>query len=225
MLYVGLVFGVAIGHWAATRVGLPAARVLAATIILLVPALAGARLLFVASHWTRYRRTPREIWNRSEGGMAMYGGLLLAVPASVPLLSAFGLPFWSFWDIAIITILIGMAFTRVGCLLNGCCAGRPTTSRFGIYLADHRGVRQRRIPTQLFEAAWGLVVLALSQLLVGPETPAGTRFLSAVAAYGLGRIVLERLRERPDRIGPVALQGALSFIFVAAAALALMLVR
>ena len=157
--------------------------------------------------------------------MAMYGGLLLAVPASVPLLSAFGLPFWSFWDIAIITILIGMAFTRVGCLLNGCCAGRPSTSRFGIYLADHRGVWQRRIPTQLFEAAWGLVVLALSQLLVGPETPAGTRFLSAVAAYGLGRVVLERLRERPDRIGPVALQGALSFVFVAAAALALMLVR
>jgi phosphatidylglycerol:prolipoprotein diacylglycerol transferase len=225
MLYLGLVFGAAAGNWAANRARLPSGRVFAATFLLLVPALAGARLLFVASHWASYRDTPTRIWNRSQGGMAMYGGLLLAVPASVPLLAAFALPFWAFWDVATVTILIGMAFTRVGCLLNGCCAGRPTRGRFGLSLANHDGVWQRRIPTPLLEAAWGLCVLALTQLLGGPGAPAGTAFLLALGGYGLGRVVLERLREEQDRMGRVALQGAISCIFVATALVGLLVAR
>jgi Prolipoprotein diacylglyceryl transferase/Concanavalin A-like lectin/glucanases superfamily len=79
------------------------------------------------------------IWRRSEGGMAMYGGLIVTVPLSFPLLRAMQLPFGEFWDAATVTILLGMVFTRIGCLLNGCCAGRPTSAWLGLNLPDHRG--------------------------------------------------------------------------------------
>jgi phosphatidylglycerol---prolipoprotein diacylglyceryl transferase len=195
MLYVGLVAGVFAGTYVARGAGLSADRFAVAILILLVPALVGARLYFVLTRWEVYRREPRRIWRRSEGGMAMYGGLILAVPLSFPVLRAMDLPFAAFWDAATFTMLLGMAFTRVGCLLNGCCGGRPTSAWFGLDLPDHRGVWQRRYPTQLMEIAFALVLFAAAFALRGRAPFSGAIFCSAVVAYGAGRFFLERLRE------------------------------
>ena len=167
MLYLGLVAGVFSGVWVAQNFGMNADRFAVAMVILLVPALVGARLYFVFTRWDVYRREPRRIWRRSEGGMAMYGGLILAVPLSFPLLRAMDLPFAAFWDAATFTMLLGMAFTRVGCLLNGCCGGRPTATWFALDLPDDRGIWKRRYPTQLIEVAFALLLLTAALALRG----------------------------------------------------------
>ena len=141
MLYLGVTAGVFAGAHVAQLSGMNPNSFAVAIVILMVPALIGARLLFVATHWDMFRRDVSRILRRSEGGMAMYGGLIVTVPLSIPLLRAMHLPFAEFWDAATVTILLGMVFTRVGCLLNGCCAGRPTSSWLGLNLPDHRGVR------------------------------------------------------------------------------------
>src|SRR5262245_31315504 len=105
MLFAGLTLGILAGQVMAERAALDARRVYTATILLLVPALVGARLLFVASHWPHYRRERRRIWRRSEGGFSMLGGLPPAVALSVPLLGALDIPMGAFWDVAIFTIL------------------------------------------------------------------------------------------------------------------------
>ena len=216
MLYTGLVVGVMAGNYAADLARLDSPQVYAATFVLLVPALAGARLLFVAQHWEVYRREPRRIWRRSEGGAAMYGGLLFALPVSVPLLRSLQLHFGAFWDVATFTILIGMIFTRVGCLLNGCCGGRPTTGRLSLYLPDQHGVWTRRVPTQLFEAAWAILLLAGAARLWRHMPFPGALFLCVLAGYGLGRLVLEPAREAQDRIAGIPVTGAISAALVAA---------
>ncbi len=200
MLYLGLVLGLFAQHYATARNGLDTARTVIATLILLPPALVGARLLFVASHWRIYRRDPWRIWRHWEGGAAMYGGLLLAVPLSVPLLAMLRIPFGAFWDVASFTMLIGMTLTRVGCFLNGCCVGRPTHGWLGLTLPDHLGVWRRRIPTQILEAGWGLVLLAGAVTIWGLLPFPGALFLCTVGSYGAGRIVLESTREKPDRV-------------------------
>ena len=195
MLYVGLVLGVLAGDIAAHRARLDAARAFVATLLLLFPALLGARLAFVVGRWRFYRRHPRLILARSEGGAAMYGALPLSLGASVPLLGALDIPFGAFWDVATFTILVGMLFTRVGCLLNGCCAGRATSSCWGVFLPDHRGVWARRIPTQPMEAAWTLALLA-GALWAWARLPfEGALFLYLLGGYGLGRMALESGRE------------------------------
>jgi prolipoprotein diacylglyceryltransferase len=202
MQYVGLVLGVVAGNFVAHTAGLDAYRVFVATCILLFPALAGARLLYVASHWDTYRRDPSRIWNRSEGGAAQYGGILVAVPLSVPLLAVLDIPFASFWDVSMVTIMVGMIFTRIGCLLNGCCAGRPTSSWLGVYLPDHTGMWTKRIPTQLLEAGWATCLL-VSAILIWPRLPfQGALFLFVSGGYALGRLVLEFTRA-PKRQGQI----------------------
>jgi phosphatidylglycerol---prolipoprotein diacylglyceryl transferase len=195
MLYLGMVAGVFAGAHMAQSSGLPADRFVVAAVILTVPALVGSRLYFVLTRWDVYRREPRRIWRRSEGGMAMYGGLILAVPLSIPLLRVMDLPLGAFWDAATFTILIGMGFTRVGCLLNGCCAGRPTRAWFALNLPGHRGIWQPRYPTQLMEMTFAALLLGAAFLLCDRAPFAGAIFCTAVALYGAGRVPLENLRE------------------------------
>lgn len=194
MLYLGCVAGVLVGAAVAGSAGLDRSRVALATIVLLVPALAGARLWFVLEHWSVYRREPRRIWRRSEGGAALHGGLILSVVVSVPLLALLDIPFWGFWDAASFTMLIGLIFTRVGCLMHGCCAGRATSGRLGVWLPDINGVWQRRIPTPLLEAGWAALVLAGAGLTRAGAPFAGAVFLGVLAAYGAVRLLLEPTR-------------------------------
>ena len=212
--YLGLVAGVLAANFAAHAAGLDAFRVFVATCILLAPALAGARLLFVASHWRLYRLTPSRIWDRSEGGAAQYGGLLLAVPLSVPLLAFLQMPFAGFWDVSMVTIMVGMIFTRIGCLLNGCCSGRPSKSWISMSLPDHKGVWEQRIPTQLLEAGWAVILLA-SAIAIWSSLPfQGALFLFVSAGYACGRLLMESTRSTAQERRTLTLHHAISLLII-----------
>lgn len=197
MLYLGLVCGFYVMYAVAPSAGLGRGHATAAALILFVPALAGARLWFVLGHWTTYRRAPRRIWRRSEGGAALYGGLVLSLVLSFGVLRALRLGFAGFWDAATFTMLVGMIFTRVGCLLNGCCSGRPTESRLALYLPDHAGRWARRYPVQLLEMAAAALLLGGAAALLLSPAPHGTIFAFVLTGYGCARFALDRLREPP----------------------------
>ena len=222
MLALGCVAGTYAGLAVAAHDGLNGERFVAATAILLVPALVGARLWYVATHLSRYRTEPRAIWRRADGGSALYGGLVLAVAASAPVLAVLDLPFRRFWDAAAVTMLVGLALTRVGCLMNGCCAGRETAGPLGMVLPDVRGVRRRRYPTQMLEAGWAVAVLVVV-LAIRPADPApGELFAAVVAGYAAGRLVLEAMRQTPDPRRTLAVNGAASAVLIVAAAAVLL---
>jgi phosphatidylglycerol:prolipoprotein diacylglycerol transferase len=197
MLYVGMVTGVVAGNRVAHAIGLDAFRVFVAIFLLIVPALLGARLLWVACNWSLYRRDLRRIWDRGDGGAAQYGGLLLILPLSIPVLAVLGVPFAAFWDVAAIAILVAMIFTRAGCLLNGCCSGRPARV-WGLRLPNHAGVWEKRIPSQCLEAGLASLLLAVAALTWGRMPFPGALCLCMVGGYGAGRLVLESTREQPD---------------------------
>ena len=193
--YAGLTIGVLVGNLLARTIGLDAFRVYVATIILLFPALAGARVLYLLIHWKQYREHPRQIWNTRAGGAAQYGGILVAVPLSIPLLRVLDIPFGAFWDVAGVTIMTGMVFTRIGCFLNGCCAGRECRNWLGIYLPNTRAVWTRRYPTQLFEAGWAATLLVTGLAIRSSLPFDGALFIYIAAGYSLGRLVMESLRD------------------------------
>jgi phosphatidylglycerol:prolipoprotein diacylglycerol transferase len=215
MLYLGTVLGIYAQLFAAASFGLDTASTLTVTLFLFVFSLIGARLLHVLANWSIYRGNPRRVSRFSSGGASMYGGLLLAVPLSIPLLAALGIPFATFWDTATFTILLGMIITRVGCFLNGCCAGRPTAGWWGVNLPDYSGAWRRRIPAQILEIAWGSAVLAGAVLGWRRLPFAGALFLYTIGAYGAGRILMESLREEQERIMGVSVHTAISAAFVA----------
>lgn len=194
MLYLGSVAGVLAGAAFAERTGLDPRSFALASVVLLIPALVGARLLFVFQHIDRFRDEPRGLWRRGEGGSSLYGGLVLAVLVSLPVLGLARLEFGQYWDAAAVSMLVGLVLTRIGCLLNGCCAGRPTSSRLGLTLPDLSGRWRRRYPTPLLEATWALVILGVALLVRSDAWPPGAFFAALVAAYAAGRLALEPTR-------------------------------
>ncbi len=223
MLYIGLVAGVVAGNRAAHATGADAFRVFAATFLFLPPALAGARLLYVASHWKDYKEAPGRVWKRSEGGLAMYGAMPVMLLLSVPVLAALGLGFGAFWDAASFTILTGIAITKIGCLLNGCCAGRPSRSSFAFTLPNARGVREKRIPVQCLEAAWAAIVLGAACALVGRLPFPGALFLSVALLYSAGRFALEAWREPEPSAGKISVGTAAALLTVISGAVLLVI--
>jgi phosphatidylglycerol:prolipoprotein diacylglycerol transferase len=214
-LYLGILLGVLSGTYAATLRGGNATRVCVAMLLLVPVALVGARLLFVLSHWRVYRRQPSRIWRQSEGGAALYGGLLLSLPFSLLLPKIFRISLGAFWDAETVTMLTGMTFVKIGCLLNGCCAGRPAAGRLAMYLPDLRGVWCLRVPTQLLEAGLAATLLGGSLALRNHFSFDGALFLSVLAAYSAGRWWFEPTKNVIDTIRNISIHRAISAILFA----------
>jgi len=213
-VYFGAVAGIVAGNVAAHAARVNALRVYVATLILIPVGLIGARLLHVASDWPLYRHNLRRIWDRKQGGAAQYGGLALALPFSLPLLAALRLSFGAFWDVAVFTILILMIFGRIGCLMNGCCAGRASRSWISMYLPNLSGVWDRRIPTQCLEGGLAAVLLVFAVIVRHWLPFPGAMFLLVAAGYAAGRLVLESTRELPVGARQFTIHHAFSVLMI-----------
>jgi len=150
-----------------------------------------AKLWYLALH----RAHPRTFLT---AGACIQGFILGAVATMLVGAAIADLSIGTLLDATAPGLFFGMAIGRPGCWLTGCCAGRPTGARWGLWSSDRR-VAIRRYPVQLLEAAGALVIAALalmSVLLVEPRWP-GAIFVGAVAAYTLGRQFLFPLRADP----------------------------
>ena len=150
----------------------------------------GAKLYYLTGHWLRGRRP-----NPLTAGMCIQGFVLGAIATLVVGAWAAGVPVGAVVDVTAPGLLFGMTVGRFGCFFGGCCAGRPTASRWGLWSSDRR-LGMRRIPTQLLESAVALLVGLAALLAVWATTPqpAGVVFIGAIAAYTLGRQLLFPLR-------------------------------
>ena len=214
MIFVGIMAGLGAGNMAARAAGINPLRVYVATLLLLVPALIGAKALYVITHWELYKRTPRLVFKRNQGGAALYGALALSIPASLPVLAFLRISFGAFWDVTVFSMLTAMIFGRVGCLLNGCCAGRLTHSWIGMHLPDEEGEWAQRIPTQCLEAGWGVLLLITAILLRSSVLFSGGLFLLIAAGYALGRLGFESTRAETERAGGFTIHHALSVVII-----------
>ncbi|MBA3524847.1 MAG: prolipoprotein diacylglyceryl transferase, partial [Geodermatophilaceae bacterium] len=115
----------------ASRLGLPVTHVLVlalvASLVGLV-GLVGAKLYYLAEHPT-YARSLASM----TGGMCIQGFVLAANRTIVLGALLWDLSVGSVLDATAPGLLFGMAIGRVGCFLGGCCAGRPTASRWGLW--------------------------------------------------------------------------------------------
>jgi phosphatidylglycerol:prolipoprotein diacylglycerol transferase len=218
MLYLGLIAGVFAGNFSAHASGLDPFRVYVAMLLLIIPALVGSRLLHVLAHFSLYRKNPALIFDRSTGGAAMYGGFLLALLFAVPLLYLLRLPFAAFWDIAIVSILAGMIFARIGCLLQGCCSGRRSNSRFTFYLPNHLGEWRQRIPSQFLESIWAAILLIAAISFRDRMPFPGALCAALCCVYAAGRLILETFREpEPGSTSRFTLHHAISLAMIVVA--------
>jgi phosphatidylglycerol---prolipoprotein diacylglyceryl transferase len=128
MLLIAVVAGVSLAARQAARMGLNPDIIYSFAFWVFVAGIVGARAFFVIQYWEQFPRettlaTIGAILNVTEGGLVVYGSLIGAMLAGVVFLYVHKLPVLAIADLIAPSLLLGLAFGRIGCLLNGCCYG------------------------------------------------------------------------------------------------------
>jgi phosphatidylglycerol:prolipoprotein diacylglycerol transferase len=191
-----------IGAWLAAergaRRGIKRTAIVDVALISFAAAIVGSRLLHL---WLNPdpQRTWADVLALSQGGLAMYGGVLLAMAASWLYLRWRQIAFLRVADAVAPSLALGLALTRIGCFLNGCCFGWPTALPWGVsfppecaaYVAFGGAALH---PTQLYSSVWGLAMAALLLAAERSFATPGRLFGLFLVMDASGRILLDLVR-------------------------------
>ena len=133
MIATGFVVGIALAQREARRQHQDAERIGDLAFWILIAALVGSRVYFIAVNagdyfganaWVTFRgaRIPRllALW---EGGLVFYGGFIAAAATAWWYLRRHDMRFLPYADTLIPSVAIGHFFGRIGCFAAGCCWG------------------------------------------------------------------------------------------------------
>ena len=179
---------------------------------IMIAGVLGARLAYVAEHWTsEFVDNTAAIIRIDQGGLMFYGGVAGAALALILFVRAHHERFLEVSDLLLAVLPLGHFFGRLGCFLNGCCHGRISHSAFAVTFPDHSPAWFLQVynheipetaacalpvlPTQLFEAGANLLLFMLLVLLYR-RTRNRSGMVTAVylIAYAVIRFSVEPLR-------------------------------
>ena len=201
-----IMLGVVVGTWVATRLaqrrGISADDMYSAAMWIVLGGIVGARLAHVMDRFDFYRANPAKILAIYEGGLAIWGGLIAGGLAGWAFTRRYNIPFWPFADSAAHGAILGQAIGRIGCIVNGDVAGRPTNGDWGFVYTNPNALLPKpeyfNVPTHpypLYEMVWDLALFGLLFVVARRVKMDGAVFLTYCVLYALGRFVLTFVRE------------------------------
>jgi phosphatidylglycerol---prolipoprotein diacylglyceryl transferase len=207
LLAAAYLIGLQLGVMRARKAGVDPARVMDLGIYLIIAALVGAKLMLIAVDWNYFKSQPRELLSLVRAGGVFYGGLIAAVAVGLWLVRRYKLPVWTTADLMAPGIALGHVVGRFGCLLAGCCYGRPTDVPWAITFTDPLAAQNVGTPlgiplhpTQLYDAGAELIILAVLLFTERKGRPfAGRTFWLYLLLYGISRFIIEFYRGDPNR--------------------------
>jgi len=155
-----------------------------------------AKLLHVTDLWHYYLQNPGQII--SGAGLTIYGAVLGAALGIWICSRVSKFQFSYFADAIAPGIILSQVVGRIGCTLNGCCYGLPTSLPWGVIYTHPNSLAPLGIavhPTQIYEIIYNLIVFGILFTLRGRLKPDGSLFLVYLSLYSLWRLGVSFLRE------------------------------
>lgn len=218
-LSIAILLGTLVAIKLARRVGFDSDQIMDLAIVLIIGGIVGARLFYVLVYEpARYFREPLQILALWNGGMVYYGALIGGFITGTWYVLRKKLPFWILADVVAPPLALGYGIVRIGCFLNGCCYGKPTTSFLGVTFPYLEGTPNlevvSRYPTQLFSSMFGFVLFGVLLYIWQNKKFDGQVFLMFIILYALGRSVVEYFRENLLVFGSVTVSQLVSVLII-----------
>jgi phosphatidylglycerol:prolipoprotein diacylglycerol transferase len=216
----------------ARRIGIDGSKIMDLGIYLIIAALVGAKAMLIAVDFKYFLAQPREMLSLVRAGGVFYGGLIAALLVAVWLVRRYNLALWTTADLFAPGIALGHVIGRFGCLMAGCCYGRPTSVPWAITFTNPEAAANVGTPlgvplhpTQLYDAGAELAILLLLLFTERRgKTFSGRTFWLYVLLYGISRFIIEFFRG--DDRGVILGVSTSQFVSLVAVPVAiLMLVR
>lgn len=191
------------------------------TAVAVAAGIVGSRLYYVA-----FNPPPDFIgvFKIRNGGLAVYGGIILAAIALAVYARRKKLSVAAVFDLASLGVIIGQTAGRWGNFVNREAFGRETNLpwRMGLHYAG--GTTLYVHPTFLYESLWNALGFALLHALSKRKSRYnGQIFLAYTAWYGLGRAFIEGLRADSLMLGGFRVSQILAATLCLASCCALVL--
>ncbi len=151
----------------------------------------GSRLAYVFQEWRWYLDHPLKLFAVWEGGLIFYGGAVTVFVGLPVFMRLRHISVLKGFDFMIPYGVLTHAFGRLGCFLNGCCAGKPCDLPWAVRFPGHPETVH---PTQLYEAVFnGLLFLFLIRRYSGKHYD-GQILCAYFVLYSAGRFAIEFFR-------------------------------
>lgn len=212
MIALGILCCVAMASYRAKKYNMNPDAILDIAIYGVVVGFLGAKLMYVIVEFPRFLQDPMSILGSE--GFVVYGGIIVGVLTAIVYCRIKKLKFLEYFDLCAPSIALAQGFGRIGCFLAGCCYGRQTDSIFGVVFPDGclapAGVKL--LPTQLFSSAGDFLIAFVLVLSYKKKKHTGDVGALYMLMYGIGRFVIEMLRN--DSRGAVGALSTSQFISI-----------
>jgi phosphatidylglycerol:prolipoprotein diacylglycerol transferase len=128
LVLFGLLSGIGITIHRGRSLGLSPDLIISLGFWMMLGGVLGARIFYVVQKWDEF--SDKALGDRlfaivklTEGGLVIYGGMIGGILAALFFCYKHRLPIRAMGDLVAPAFLIGLAFGRIGCLMNGCCYG------------------------------------------------------------------------------------------------------
>jgi phosphatidylglycerol:prolipoprotein diacylglycerol transferase len=195
------------GLWTATRrarrENISGEKIADVTLWLMVGGIIGARFVYVTTYWREEFASQKfsEIFMIQHGGLVYYGGFLGAAAAGIIYILWKKMPLWKTVDVLAPSVALGCVFGRIGCLLNGCCYGRPTNLPWAITFTNPQAQELSGTPlghplhpTEIYDALLNLVLYVFLAWLFRRKKFDGQVFATYLLCYAVTRSTVEYFR-------------------------------
>ena len=200
IICLGMILAVAYVIYRAKGIGIDSETILDFALFVIPIGVIGARLYYVLMELDQFD-TFWEVINISNGGLAIYGGILAGAATVVVMCKIKKIYFPAFADCVVPGLIAAQAIGRWGNFMNGEAFGAQTTSflRMGLqninsyYTFDTFDMVYVH-PTFLYESLWNIIGFIGVNIFYKHKKYDGQIFLMIFGWYGLGRMLIEGLR-------------------------------
>jgi phosphatidylglycerol:prolipoprotein diacylglycerol transferase len=174
--------------------------------VVIFSGIAGARIFYVAFHWSDFADNLTSSFNPfgasghfGIAGLNLYGGVVLAIVSTVLYVRHKKQQLFQVMDIFAPALALGICISRIGCFLNGCCFGMPCDLPFGIsFPPDSIPYAQfgdaHLHPTQLYSSLYGLLLFFFLHRFDKGKKFFGATFSMLLMVEAVFRFLIEYVR-------------------------------
>lgn len=175
----------------------------------------GARIFYVLMNWEMYSRNLLDIVKIWEGGLAIYGGIILGIITILLFCRFRKINALQLLDHIVVYLALGQSVGRWGNFVNQELFGPPTTLPWGMTgNIIERTTIEPVHPLFLYESLWNLCAFFLLVWFRNRKKLQGEVFSLYMVFYGCARLVIDSMRS-DLRIGNVNINQVIGGIFAA----------
>jgi phosphatidylglycerol:prolipoprotein diacylglycerol transferase len=194
---LGALVGIVLVSRDAKKQGYNQQQILDLAFYLLMSAIIGSRIFYIALNPAYYLRHPLEMIMIWRGGLVFYGGFLFAFATCFICIKRYHLPFLKTADLLVPGLAIGEACGRLGCCFAGCCYGKPTALPWAITFTNPHSLAKLGVPlhpTQLYASLQALIIFLILICVRTYKKGDGQLIWLYIFLYAVGRLLIEPFR-------------------------------